>query len=168
MADIPNPILRRKRMPTRVEDLAAQFEATTQNAVDVVQSCSDAKWHTPVPDDGRTVGVVAHHMATGDVPIGSLVQAIASGTAVPPVTPEMINQGNAIHAQQFANVTKDEAIAALQQNGVNAAAMLRALTDAQLDRSADFLGTSWTAERAIQQILIGHIAGHTEAIRVIS
>jgi DinB superfamily len=155
-------------MPTRVEDLAAQFEATTQNAIDVVQSCSDAKWRTPVPDDGRTVGVLAHHMAAGDVPIGGLVQAIANGAPMPPLTAEMINQGNANHAQQFANVTKDEAVEALRQNGVHAAAILRALTDAQLDRSAQFLGTQWTTESAIQQILIGHIAGHTETIRVIS
>jgi hypothetical protein len=155
-------------MPTRAAQLTAQFEATTQNAIEAVQACSDEKWRKPVPDDGRTVGVLAHHMATGDVPIGNIVQAIAGGKPVPPITPEMINQGNALHAQQFANVGKDETIAALRQNGSAAAALVRELTDEQLDRSADLLGTSWTAERAIQQILIGHIAGHTETIRSVS
>jgi hypothetical protein len=152
-------------MPSRAEQLAAQFEATTQDAIEAAQSCTDAMWRKPVPNDGRTVGVVTHHMAAGDVPIGSLVELMANGRPLPPVTPEMINQGNATHAQQFANVTQDEAIAALRENGTNAAKMLRGLTDEQLDRSSDFLGTQWTTERAIQQILIGHIAGHTEAIR---
>jgi hypothetical protein len=78
---------------------------------------------------------------------------------------EMIDQGNAQHAQQFANVTKEETLAALQQNAPGAVAMVRGLSDEQLDRSAEFVGRRWTTEEAIQTILIGHIAGHTESIR---
>src|ERR1700730_13948323 len=103
-------------MPTHAETLAAQFEAATNDAIQEVRNCSDAKWRLAMPNDGRTVGVVAHHMATGDLPILGLVQAIASGQPMPPITPEIINQGNAQHAQQFANVTKAETIQLLQQN----------------------------------------------------
>jgi len=152
-------------MTTRSERLAAQLEAATQDAIQAVQTCSDSVWHAATPNDGRTVGVVAHHCATGDLPIGELVDVIAKSKPMPPLTPEMIDQGNAQHAVEFANVTKADTVAALQQNGIAAAAMVRALNDEQLDRSAQLFGEQWTAERAIQQILIGHITGHLESIR---
>jgi uncharacterized damage-inducible protein DinB len=152
-------------MATRAENLAAQFEAVNQEAIQAVQACSDETWRKPIPDDGRTVGVLAHHMAMGDVPIAELVETIANEKPMPPLTMEMIDQGNAQHAQQFANVTKEETLAALQQNAPGAVAMVRGLSDEQLDRSAEFVGRRWTTEEAIQTILIGHIAGHTESIR---
>src|SRR5438876_1236405 len=124
-------------MPTRVETLAAQFEAATNEAIQEVQNCSDAKWRLATPNDGRTVGVLAHHIATGDVPIFGLVDAIANGQAMPPITPEMIDQGNALHAQQFANVTKAETVQLLKQNSSTALSALRSLSDEQLDKSGE-------------------------------
>lgn len=154
-------------MATRAEDLASQLDAATQEAIETVQNCSDERWHTPVPNDGRSVGVLCHHMATGDLPIGQLVEAIAYGRPMPPITAEVINQGNARHAQQFANVGKADTVALLQQNGSSASAVVRALSDEQLDRSADFLGQQWTAERAIRDILIGHVTGHLQDVRAV-
>jgi DinB superfamily len=152
-------------MSARSEALATEFEAATNDAVAVVRGCSDAKWHAAVPDDGRTVGVLAHHMATGDVPISQLVGGVAKGLQLPPITREMIDQGNAQHAAQYANVTKEQALAALQENGVTAAQMVRGLTDEELDRSASVIGNEMTAEQIIQNILIGHIRGHTADIQ---
>jgi hypothetical protein len=152
-------------MPTRAETLVAQFEAATNEAVETIQGCPDTTWKATTPNDGRTVGVVAHHIATGDVPISGLVQAIANAQPMPPLTPEMLNQGNALHAQQFANVTQAETVQLLQQNSAIAASAVRGLTDEQLDRTAEFFGSQWTAQQAIERILIGHIHDHLASIR---
>jgi hypothetical protein len=152
-------------VPTRAESLADQFEAVTNEAIREIQNCSDAKWKSTTPNDGRTVNVVAHHIASGDRPISELVAAIAYGKPMPPITLEMIDQGNAQHAIQFANVTKDETIALLRQNSAPAASAVRGMTDEQLDKTGDLFGNAWTAEEAIQRILIGHVQGHLESIR---
>jgi hypothetical protein len=152
-------------MSARSEALAAEFEAASNDAVAFVRSCSDAKWKAVCPDDDRTVGVVAHHMATGDVPISQLVETVAKGRAMPNLTIEMINQGNAQHAAQFANVTKDETITALQENAKAAAALVRGLNDEELSRSASVLGNQWTAEDVINIVLINHIRGHLNSIQ---
>jgi DinB family protein len=147
-------------MSARTEDLAMQFEAASNDAIAFVRSCPDSKWRAAVPNDGRSVGVLAHHLGTGDIPISQLVEVVAKGQPMPPLTREMIDQGNAQHAAQFANVSKDEALAALENNGKQAAALVRGLNDEQLDRTANVLGNQWTAEQVIQNILIGHIRAH--------
>jgi hypothetical protein len=152
-------------MPTRVEELTAQFEAANQDAIQTIKGLSDTAWKATTPDDGRTVGVLAHHIATGDIPISSLCGAIANGQPLQPITPEMIDQSNAQHAKQYASVSKEETLALLEQNGATALACLRGLSDAQLGNKAEFFGREWTAEQAIQMILIGHIQDHLGKIR---
>lgn len=152
-------------MGARTEALAAQFETVNGELIDTVGTLSDAQWHKVCESEGWTVGVTAHHVATGLNPIMGLVQLIATDQPLPPLTPEMINQGNAQHAQQSANCTKEETVELLRSGGAASAAMVRGLNDDQLERSAAVFGNPMTAERAIEGILIGHPKQHLESIR---
>jgi uncharacterized damage-inducible protein DinB len=152
-------------MSARAEALAAEFDKVNGELIDAVNAMSDEQWRARCDAEGWTVGVTAHHVAGGYGPISGLVQAIATGQPLPPLTPEMIDQGNAEHAKQAANCTKAETIELLRSGGASGTAIVRGLSDEQLGRSATVFGNQITAEQAIQQILIGHPQSHLDSIR---
>jgi len=150
-------------MSERAGTLADQLERANRDLIHTIEGLSDAQWRAKTPGDGRTVGVVAHHVAVSHKSVTGLVGAIAHGRAVPTITMEMIDHGNATHATQHANCTKAETLALLRQNGAAAAAMVRGLGDAQLDRVGGSMGMS--AAQAIERVLIGHVHDHHNSIR---
>jgi uncharacterized damage-inducible protein DinB len=152
-------------MSERARNLAQQLEQSNHRLITTIEGLSDAQWRAETPDDGRSVGVVAHHVATSHKTVAGLVGAIAHGQPVPPITMDMIHQGNAAHATQFANCTKAETLALLRQNGAAAVATVRALQDAELDRSVTFPLGTMTAAQVVERILIGHAEGHHGSIR---
>jgi uncharacterized damage-inducible protein DinB len=152
-------------MGARGEALAQQFEQTNQAVIDTVQSASDAKWKASCQAEGWSAGVTAHHIAGSHEAIAGLVQAAANGQPLPPITPEMLNQGNAQHAQQFANCTKQETLELLRSKGAAAASMLRGLSDEQLDRKGTLFGGEMTAQQIAENVLIGHPQGHLQSIK---
>jgi hypothetical protein len=76
---------------------------------------------------------------------------------------EMLHKSNAEHAVQHAHTTKAETLALLRQNGAAAAATVRGLGDAELDRVGGSMGM--TAAQMIERILIGHVNDHHGSIR---
>ena len=152
-------------MPSRAEALADQFEAATNELIAEVEACPEDRWKAVTPNDGRTFNVVAHHVAMGDVPIAGFVGSIANGEGLPNVTPEMIDQGNAEHAKQQADVSKEQVIADLRQNCASAVALVRGLNDEQLDQSGSAFGRDWTTQQVIEMVLIGHTQDHLNTIR---
>ena len=96
-----------------------------------------------------------------------LVQAMASGQEVPPLSMEQVDQGNAEHAQKFAGCTKEETLDLLRAGMTEAAGVLRGMTDEQLDRSAAVLVgvPSMNTEQVIENVLIGSATGHLASIR---
>jgi hypothetical protein len=120
----------------RAEALARVLEQGIENLITFAGTLTDAQWKTPIPKDGRTVGVVVHHVASV-LPIEiELAQALAKGAPITGVTWDVIHEMNANHATQHANVTKTEAIQALRTNAAAAAAAIRELRDAELDSAA--------------------------------
>ena len=152
-------------MSERARNLAQQLEQANHELVTTIEGLSDAQWRAATPDDGRSVGVVAHHVAASHKTVAGLVSAIAHGQAVPHITMDMIHAGNAEHAKQFAHCTKAETLALLRQNGAAAVATVRALGDAELDRSVTLPMGPMTAAQVVERILIGHAQGHHASIR---
>src|SRR5215208_2850925 len=97
---------------------------------------SDAEWRTPVLHDGRTVGVVVHHVASVYPVEIQLAQILAGGQPVTGVTMDDITAMNATHAAEHAAVTKAAALELLRTNSMVAAAAIRALSDEQLANAA--------------------------------
>lgn len=96
---------------------------------------SDSEWQTPVKGDGRTIGVVVHHVASSYPIEIELARLLASGKAITEVTMDAVDQMNASHAREFNAVTKQEAMELLILNSKKAADKVRAFTDTELDNS---------------------------------
>jgi hypothetical protein len=148
-------------MTTRAETLATRFEQANNDVIRTVEGLTDVQWHTQTGEEGWTVGVVAHHIADAHEKVVGLAEMVAHSKPVPPLTIEVIHQGNAAHAQAHAHTSK----ALLRKNGAAAARTVRGLADDQLRRTAPVIGNSMSAEQVIEGILIGHPQGHLASIR---
>jgi DinB superfamily len=154
-------------MGAKSEALAKQFEAKVQEATAILDKISDADWKKVTSAEKWPVGVVAHHIAGGHEGISRLVKSAASGQHKPSFGSKELDQMNAQHAKDFANVGKPETLALHKKNGATAATMVRDLDDAALARSAEPLKgmSAMTTEQMIKAILIGHIDEHMGSIR---
>jgi hypothetical protein len=110
---------------------------------------------------------VAHHVAEGHGGIAGLLQTVGHGQSVPNFTMDMIHAMNARHAKEHANITKVATLELLQTNGAKAAAAVRGLGDADLDRSGTVLtgAPPMSAAQVIEGILINHVNEHMGSIR---
>src|SRR5438067_6351999 len=122
-------------MSERAEALARQLEQVVGEFTRAVEECSEGRWRAKTSGEGWSVGVVAHHVAAAHLEAMGIIQGVANGQGMPPITLEMIDQGNAKHAEEHANCTKAETLDLLKRNGSSAVAAVRALSDEQLDRS---------------------------------
>ena len=123
-------------MNTRANALADRLERGVSALSTFADQLTTAEWKTPVPKDGRSVGVVIHHVASVFPTEIHLAQILADGKPVTGVTVADIHAMNAAHANDHVDVTKEDALRLLQQNGAAAAAAIRAMGDEQLDRAA--------------------------------
>ena len=120
----------------RARALAERLERGAEALAILAASLTDAEWKTPIPHDGRTIGVVVYHVGTMYPLEIELAQVLASGKPVVGVTMANVHEINAAHAQAHGAVTKTEALQLLQKNSALAAVAIRALSDADLDRAA--------------------------------
>jgi hypothetical protein len=153
-------------MGARADQLASKLDQSCREINAAVERLSDAEWKTVASAEQWSVGVVAHRVAESHAEEGGFVQMIAKGQPVPPLTMEMIDEGNARHARVHTDVTQAATLALLQANGAQAVAMVRGLSDAELDRSGTLLvGTPpVTAAQAIQELLIDHVYEHLSSL----
>jgi hypothetical protein len=152
----------------RAADLASKLESANAAVIDAVESSSEEDWKRLTPSEGWSVGVTARHIAISHLPIMGLVELVATGGDLPPLTMDMFHAGNAQHAQEHANCTREEVLEILRRDGPAAAAKLRGLTDEQLDRSATMAfagGAEMSAQQVVEGILIGHPVSHLESIK---
>ena len=154
-------------MSARAESLAKQFEAKAAEATALFGKLSDADWKKVTAAEKWTVGVTAHHMAGAHEPIAGIVKTIASGQAMPHFTMDMLHESNAKHARDFANCTKAETVALHQKGTAAAAATVRSLSDAELDRSGVVLTgmPAMTTHQIVENVLINHITDHLGSIQ---
>ena len=150
-------------MGRRAELLAARIEEGAAGLAAFAEQLSDAEWRTPVPGsgrDGRSVGVIVHHVASVYPIEIDLARTIASGKAVTGVTWEVVAEMNAKHAREHAGVSKADALELLRQNSRQAAAAVRAFTDDELDRAAPF-SLSFDAPVTAQFVIEDHALRHS-------
>ena len=124
------------RSTTRANNLADRLERGARALATLARSLTDAEWQTRVPKDGRTIGVIVHHVASVYPLEIQLAQALASGQPIQGVTMEDVHMMNAKHAAEFSAVTKAAAMELLERNGAAAAASIRALSDEALTQAA--------------------------------
>ena len=147
-------------MSRRAESLAARIEEGASGLAAFAEKLSDKDWQTRIPKDGRTVGVVVHHVASVYPIEVDLAKTIASGKAVTEVTWEAVADMNAKHSRDQANVSKADTLALLRRNSKQAAEAVRAFTDEQLDGAAPF-SLSYSAPVTAQFVIEDHALRHS-------
>ncbi|MFM2125174.1 MAG: hypothetical protein RL328_1625 [Acidobacteriota bacterium] len=118
---------------TRAERLAERIEEGARGLEEFARSLTEEQWRSVIPPDGRTAGVIIHHVASVYPLEVQVAGQMASGKAVEGVTWAAIAEMNAGHAAENAGVSKTEAIALLRKNSGEAAEAVRKFTDAELD-----------------------------------
>lgn len=154
-------------MGKRAEALADRVEAGGELLAQFAEGLSEAEWNTRVRD-GRTVGVIVHHVASVYPIEIEIARVIASGKPLEGVTWEAVAEMNAKHAADNATVDKATAIAALRTNCKAAAAAVRALTDAELESAAPFslsFGAPMTAQFVVEDHALRHAWHHLARIK---
>ena len=146
-------------MGKRSEVLAARLEQGVRELTALARTLTDEQWKTKIPHDGRTVGVVVHHVGTMYPVEIELAQKLGAGQAVEGVTWDAVHEINANHAREHAACTKEEAIALVEKNSAAAAAAVRALSDQELDTAAG-LSLNSDGPRTCQFMLEDHAVGH--------
>jgi hypothetical protein len=121
-------------MSHRSEALAVRLEQGAAALAAYAESLTDAEWKLPMKE-GRTVGVVVHHVGNMYPIEIQLAQALANGDAITGLTWNDVAKVNAGHAHDQADVDKATAIRFLKENSAKAAAAVRTITDEQLDRA---------------------------------
>ena len=155
-------------MSARAQALADRVEHGAHELMAFIKGCSEAEWQTLSPDEGRTVGVLAHHVASAYPVEMDLVKVLASGKAISGVTWEMVDQMNAEHSQEQANCTRKEVLELLQRNSASAAKIIRELSDEQLDSAAPISLNSdapLTTQYFIEEHPVSHSFHHLASIR---
>jgi hypothetical protein len=121
---------------TRAENLADRLEKGARDLAALANTLTNAQWRTRIPRDGRTIGVIVHHVASVYPLEIELAQKVAAGQAITGVTKKDVDAMNARHAKENAEITKEDALTLLVRNSGVAAAAIRALSDADLAKDA--------------------------------
>ena len=156
---------------SRAESLADRIELGAAGLAAFAEGLSEAEWRTPVSEggrEGRSVGVIVHHVASVYPIEIDLARTIASGKPVTEVTWSAVAEMNAKHSQDQAAVTKAAALEFLRRNSLQAAAAVRAFTDEELDGAAPFslsFGAPVTAQFVIEDHALRHSWHHLARIR---
>ena len=163
------PATRLSSVSRRANLLAQRLERGAQALIALAATLSEAEWRTPVgPRDGRTVGVVVHHVASMYPLEIDLALKLAAGTPLPPVTMETVHLINAEHAEEHREATRVETIALLKRNSATAAAAIRALSDEELDRAAPaklYFDAPITCQFMLEDHAVRHSYHHLARIR---
>jgi hypothetical protein len=157
-------------MRTRSAELAERFIEATEQVVTLVEEISDERWGWVTSAEGWTVAAVAHHIARAFLPEAALIQQVARGEEIMAAYKDwtIIHSSNAERKEQFAACTKDEVVELLRANREEALAIVRELSDSQLDNAAVIpiiRPEPLTAGQLVEGLLIGHINGHVASIQ---
>jgi hypothetical protein len=154
-------------MGARAEQLAKKFDESCGEFSRVVQGLSEADWKKVTSAEKWPVGCVAHHVAGGHSRISGFLQMVAKGQPLPKLTRDIVNENNAKHAVEHANPDKAETLGMFRDNAAKASAVVRGLSDAELDRSGQVLTDipAMTVHQAVEGILINHVNEHLGSIR---
>ena len=152
----------------KANSLAERITQGANSLAIFAEGLSDSDWQMPVVGDGRTVGVVVHHVASTYPLEIELAQVLASGKPITEATMEVVDQMNADHAREYASVSKHETLELLQRNSNFAADSVRAFTDEDLENSATVslnADAPLTAQFFIEDHALRHSFHHLARIR---
>lgn len=157
--------------PSRSAHYALEFEKAHDALITLVSSLTPEQWRKVGrnhpqrlndEDEGRTVGVIAHHVADSEKVIIGRIYAMIEGRTLPRVD---FKTTNAAHAVRYAAVTRDEVIKLLRDNRDPIAEAIAAIPDEDLDQMRDTPVGPMSVAQRLDRVLIGHLKQHDGSIR---
>jgi hypothetical protein len=148
--------------------LAERLERNAADLADFARTLTDAEWRMATPGDGRTVGVIVHHVATVYPLEVHLAQMMAAGTDIVGVTWATVHDMNAAHAAEHAEVGQADALALLAEHSAAAAEAIRGFSDEDLDRSVKvslYGDAELTSQFMLEDHAVRHSRHHLAALR---
>ena len=156
-------------MNTRAEALATRLEQGVTELATYAESLTEQQWASPIPQEGRSIGILVHHVATMYPLEMELANNIANGQAVAGVTWDLVADINAKHAHEHAEPDRMATLTMLRQNSGAAATAIRTMTDAQLDVAVPnslYGDTPLTLQFWLEDHPISHSYKHLANIKV--
>ena len=153
---------------TLASALADRLEQGARALAACAAGLTETEWQTPLPHDGRPIGVVVHHVGTMYPLEIQLAQAMAAGQAIEGVFWDNVHEINAKHATEYAGVTKEAAIDLLNRNAAAAAAAIRALSNEQLSTAVPvslYGDAPLTCQFMLEDHAVRHSYHHLAVIR---
>ena len=156
---------------TRSRELADQFLAAHAEFFELVTSASPEQWrvkgvnHPKIrvgnEDEGRTVGVIVHHVAYGYMTNRLRCRAWIHGEDPEPPGPET----NRRHAAEHQDPDQGETLRFMQEQASELHAFISGLSDTKLSAGGTFVNGSTTVEDLIGRRLPFHIRWHLGSIK---
>ena len=152
----------------RANALADRLISGAKELAKFVDGLSDSEWNKPVKGDGRTIGVVVHHVASVYPIEVELAQILGKGNPITEVTKEAIDTMNAEHALENNQADRQITLDLLRTNSENAATSIREFTNEELDNSAPvslYYDAPLTAQFFIEDHALRHSFHHLGKIK---
>jgi DinB superfamily len=159
----------RSSVGRRAAFLADRIEEGAALLAAFAEGLSEEEWRAPVSaTDRRSVGLIVHHVASMYPIEIDVARAVAGGKAITDVTWDVVAELNAQHAHEHAAETKATALELLDRNSREAANVVRAFTDEELDRAAPVslsFGAPVTSQFVIEDHALRHSWHHLARMR---
>lgn len=155
-------------MDERAKVLAERIEEGANSLAAYIEAFSEEEWNTIIPNEKRSVGTLAHHVASMYPAEVDLTLQLASGKPITDLTFDDIDDINAEHAVEHAIVPKEDTIQILLESSKTAAEKIRQLSDFQLDTAAEVslnYDAPLTAQFFIEDHALRHSFQHLESIK---
>ena len=155
----------------RTAKFAEDFEAAQDGFIRLVESLGDEQWELVgknypqrinEEDEGRTVGVIAHHVAESGPFIIDRITKMSRGEKLAP--PGNFKDLNAAHASEHRDCSREEVLQILRESKPRIAAAVRAIPDDQLDQERETPAGPMSVAQRLERVLIGHIKMHQGSI----
>lgn len=155
-------------MNKRAQALATRLEQGAMELANYAERLTPQQWAAPVKGEGRSVGILVHHVANMYPLEMQLAQTIAGGQAIAGVSWDAVADINAKHAHEHAEPNRGETLQMLRQNSAAAAVTTRTLTDDQLDTAVPnslYGDAPMTLQLWLEDHPISHSYKHLAAIK---
>lgn len=155
-------------MRKRAEALATRLEQGAIELANYAEGLTLQQWTAIVKGEGRSVGILVHHVANMYPLEMQLAQNISNSQAIAGVTWDDVAEINANHAHEHADPDLRETLQLLRQNSTAAAATTRTLSDEQLDTAVPnslYGDAPMTLQLWLEDHPISHSYKHLAAIK---
>lgn len=155
-------------MNQEIQRLTARFEEANRQVIAEIERCSDEQLRARCPAERCTVVALACHVGDIHALGAGWIRSVLAGEPLPQITMDVVDKLNEEQFALNAGRTRGEALERLRHHGVEAAVVLRGLTDADLTREAPFIlfgGRAVSVRQLIDIVLIGDPESHLPSIR---